>query len=122
MLHNTTGHRETDHLRSIELFHSVLDYCSQQMVLTNMNLHPSSGDRDISLGTTNGAIPMNGCGRVQRGVLLAKILRGAEDRDALKAACEVFEEARFVKPAASRSSSAEIYILARSGNWAGKQK
>jgi 23S rRNA (uridine2552-2'-O)-methyltransferase len=80
MLHNTMGHRDTDHLRSVGLVESVLDYCDD-------NLR-------------------------QGGSLLAKFLRGREDKIIMEQAKTKFEDANLVKPAASRGESSEIYLLA----------
>ena len=80
MLHNTMGHRDTDHLRSVGLLESVLDYCDD-------NLR-------------------------QGGTLLAKFLRGREDNSIIEQAKARFEDAKLVKPAASRAESSEIYLLA----------
>ena len=80
MLQNISGHHDTDHLRSVELFQVVLDYCRD-------NLVPG-------------------------GSLLGKLLRGREDKEIVAETKTQFKEVKLVKPAASRSSSAEIYILA----------
>jgi 23S rRNA (uridine2552-2'-O)-methyltransferase len=80
MLQNVSGHHDTDHLRSVELFQVVLDYCLD----------------NLAAG----------------GSLLGKLLRGREDKDVVAQAKTQFTEVKLVKPAASRSSSSEIYILA----------
>jgi 23S rRNA (uridine2552-2'-O)-methyltransferase len=49
----------------------------------------------------------------QGGAFLCKYLRGSEEKELLLAAKEVFREVKAVKPAASRSESSEMYLLAR---------
>lgn len=81
ILHNTTGHRMTDQLRSAGLVEDVLAFCDSF-------LRPG-------------------------GTVLCKFLRGCEDSAILSRARESYKTVSLVKPAASRSDSSEIYLLAR---------
>jgi 23S rRNA (uridine2552-2'-O)-methyltransferase len=49
---------------------------------------------------------------VHGGTFCCKLLQGRDDAELRAAAAESFTSAKFVKPKASRSSSAEVYLLA----------
>lgn len=82
MLENSTGLKDTDHYRSMNLVHDVLDF-------SIVNLMP------------------------KRGCMFVKYLRGADDKEMISYAKELFEEVKIVKPDASRKESNEAYILCR---------
>ena len=82
MLHNTSGRAAVDHYRSIELVQAVLDFAQ-----SDAHLRPG-------------------------GTLVAKYLRGADEPELLKEVRDMFKSVRVVKPAASRSGSTEVYLLA----------
>lgn len=81
MLHNATGHKETDHFKSMDLCRSVLQFAQQWMM--------------------------------PGGSVLCKYLRGADEKELLTLAKSMFANVKSVKPKASRSESAEAYLLAQ---------
>ncbi len=83
MLHNTTGHKQTDHFRSMNLAHAALDFAQAHVKLGN--------------GSS----------------FFAKFLRGADDQAFLAEVRAVFSEVKVLKPAASRKESNEAYVFAR---------
>jgi 23S rRNA (uridine2552-2'-O)-methyltransferase len=84
MAANSTGHRQTDHLRIIAL-------CEVAVDLALDILAPG-------------------------GHFLAKVLRGGTENELLKRMKQHFDVVKHVKPAASRSDSAEMYVLAMGRN------
>lgn len=82
MLHNTTGHRQTDHFRSLDLCYSALDFA------------------ESTLGK-GGSIFIKFL-RGQDDQELVSAVQELEFRDGV----------RLIKPAASRKESAECYLLA----------
>ena len=82
MLENSTGLKDTDHYRSMNLVHDVLDF-------SIVNLMP------------------------KRGCMFVKYLRGADDKEMIDYAKELFQEVKIVKPDASKKESNEAYILCR---------
>jgi len=80
MAANTTGHKRTDHLRTMGLVEAAAEFASEV-------LKPG-------------------------GTLLAKVLQGGTQRELLARLKRDFAIVRHVKPAASRSDSAELYLLA----------
>jgi len=86
-LMNTTGHRDTDHLRSVELVESALEFA-----LGSMATSPHS----------KAVLP----------TLLAKYYRGSEEAQLLKRLRMAgYNDVRTIKPDASRKESREIYCL-----------
>ena len=80
MAPNTTGHRQTDHLRIIGLVEAAADFAIQV-------LKPG-------------------------GAFVAKAFQGGETAEVLKLLKAHFGEVRHIKPKASRSESAEVYLVA----------
>lgn len=80
MAPNTTGHRQTDHLRIIGLVEAAADFAIEV-------LKPG-------------------------GAFVAKAFQGGETAEALKLLKAHFAEVRHVKPKASRTESAEVYLVA----------
>ena len=81
---NTTGDPFSDHHQSVRLCHGLLDACP-------------------ALLRTSGS----------GGNLVMKVFEGEAYPDLLKRAASMFETAKGFKPKASRSESAEMYIVAR---------
>ena len=81
MLHNTTGNKTLDQLKSARIVEDVMDFCTKF-------LKP-------------------------KGSLLCKYYRGCEDSEIMALSRSLFRTVQMVKPQASRSESAEIYILGR---------
>jgi 23S rRNA (uridine2552-2'-O)-methyltransferase len=77
---NTTGHKRTDHLRTMGLVEAAAEFASDV-------LKPG-------------------------GTLLAKVLQGGTQHELLARLKRDFATVRHVKPSASRSESAELYLLA----------
>jgi 23S rRNA (uridine2552-2'-O)-methyltransferase len=80
MAANTTGHKRTDHLRTMGLVEAAAEFAAEV-------LRPG-------------------------GTLLAKVLQGGTEHELLGRLKRNFATVRHVKPAASRSDSAELYLLA----------
>jgi 23S rRNA (uridine2552-2'-O)-methyltransferase len=80
MATNATGHKHTDHLRTMGLVEAAAEFASEV-------LKPG-------------------------GTLLAKVLQGGTQHQLLARLKRDFATVRHVKPAASRSDSAELYLLA----------
>ena len=80
MAPNTTGHRQTDHLRIIGLVEAAAEFAIQV-------LKPG-------------------------GAFVAKAFQGGETAEVLKLLKAHFGEVRHIKPKASRSESAEVYLVA----------
>jgi 23S rRNA (uridine2552-2'-O)-methyltransferase len=80
MAANATGHKRTDHLRTMGLVEAAAEFASEV-------LKPG-------------------------GTLLAKVLQGGTQHQLLARLKRDFATVRHVKPAASRSDSAELYLLA----------
>jgi 23S rRNA (uridine2552-2'-O)-methyltransferase len=80
MAANTTGHKRTDHLRTMGLVEAAAEFASDV-------LKPG-------------------------GTLLAKVLQGGTQHELLARLKRDFATVRHVKPSASRSESAELYLLA----------
>ncbi len=80
MAPNTTGHRQTDHLRIIGLVEAAAEFAIQV-------LKPG-------------------------GAFVAKAFQGGETAEVLKLLKARFGEVRHIKPKASRSESAEVYLVA----------
>ena len=83
MMHNMTGHKQTDHFRSMDLVYSALDFAK-----ANLIAHSSS-------------------------TLFLKLLRGEDEEAFIKDTRRIFDKIQVLKPDASRKESAEIYVLAR---------
>jgi 23S rRNA (uridine2552-2'-O)-methyltransferase len=81
MAANTTGHRQTDHLRIMALAEAAADFAREVLA--------------------------------PGGVFLCKVLQGGTEATLLAALKRVFETVKHVKPPASRSDSAELYLLAK---------
>jgi 23S rRNA (uridine2552-2'-O)-methyltransferase len=81
MAANTTGHRQTDHLRIMALAEAAAQFAHEV-------LKPG-------------------------GNFLCKVLQGGTEANLLTALKRDFESVKHVKPPASRSDSAELYLLAR---------
>jgi 23S rRNA (uridine2552-2'-O)-methyltransferase len=81
MAANTTGHRQTDHLRIMALAEAAAQFAREVLA-------PS-------------------------GVFLCKVLQGGTEANLLAELKRDFESVRHVKPPASRTDSAELYLLAR---------
>jgi len=81
MAANTTGHRQTDHLRIMALAAAAAQFACEVL------------DRD--------------------GAFLCKVLQGGTETALLATLKRDFASVRHVKPPASRSDSAELYLLAR---------
>jgi 23S rRNA (uridine2552-2'-O)-methyltransferase len=80
MAANTTGHKRTDHLRTMGLVDAAAEFACEV-------LKPG-------------------------GAFLAKVLQGGTEHQLLTRLKRDFATVRHVKPAASRSDSAELYLLA----------
>jgi 23S rRNA (uridine2552-2'-O)-methyltransferase len=80
MAPNTTGHRQTDHLRIIGLVEAAADF---------------------AIGVLKPG-----------GAFVAKAFQGGETAEVLKLLRAHFAEVRHIKPRASRSESAEVYLVA----------
>ena len=80
MAPNTTGHRQTDHLRIIGLVEAAADFAIQV-------LKPG-------------------------GAYVAKAFQGGETAEVLKLLRAHFADVRHIKPKASRTESAEVYLVA----------
>jgi 23S rRNA (uridine2552-2'-O)-methyltransferase len=80
MAANTTGHKRTDHLRTMGLVDAAAEFACEV-------LKPG-------------------------GAFLAKVLQGGTEHQLLARLKRDFATVRHVKPAASRSDSAELYLLA----------
>ncbi len=80
MAPNTTGHRQTDHLRIVGLIEAAAAFAETA-------LRPG-------------------------GAFVAKAFQGGETGEVVAALKRAFAEVRHVKPKASRSQSAEVYIVA----------
>lgn len=83
MLHNMTGHKQTDHFKSMDLVHNALEFAK-----LNLAPHPSSS-------------------------FFVKLLRGEDEKDFLTETRRVFDKVQVLKPGASRRDSTEMYVLAR---------
>jgi 23S rRNA (uridine2552-2'-O)-methyltransferase len=81
MAANATGHRQTDHLRTMALAEAAADFAREVL----------------------------GPG----GNFLCKVLQGGSEANLLAALKRDFASVKHVKPPASRSDSAELYLLAR---------
>jgi 23S rRNA (uridine2552-2'-O)-methyltransferase len=81
MAANTTGHRQTDHLRIMALAEAAAEFATQVLA-------PS-------------------------GSFLCKVLQGGTEAGLLSVLKRDFASVKHVKPPASRSDSAELYLLAR---------
>jgi 23S rRNA (uridine2552-2'-O)-methyltransferase len=81
MAANSTGHRQTDHLRIMALAEAAADFA-----------------RDVLAAG---------------GVFLCKVLQGGTEPALLAELKRDFETVKHVKPPASRSDSAELYLLAK---------
>jgi 23S rRNA (uridine2552-2'-O)-methyltransferase len=77
----TTGHRQTDHLRTVALFEAALETAEQV-------LKPG-------------------------GVFVGKLFQGGAAPELLARLRKAFREVKHVKPPASRTSSVELYLVAR---------
>ncbi len=80
MAANTTGHKQTDHLRIMGLLELVIDFACEVLA--------------------------------KDGTLLAKVFQGGTEAELLKRLKTDFATVHHVKPEASRSGSAELYVLA----------
>jgi 23S rRNA (uridine2552-2'-O)-methyltransferase len=80
MAANATGHRKTDHLKSMALVETAVEFAVEI-------LRPG-------------------------GFFLAKVLQGGTEAETLAGLKRSFATVRHVKPAASRTDSAELYVLA----------
>lgn len=87
MLHNTTGHGDLDHLRSMDLLHSVLDFVP---VLVS-----AAGLSSITV--------------------LAKYYQGRDEKELLDEFRGRFSIVKAIKPEASRKESREMYLY--SSQW-----
>ncbi|HEX3938627.1 MAG TPA: RlmE family RNA methyltransferase [Xanthobacteraceae bacterium] len=81
MAANSTGHRQTDHLRIMALAEAAALFAREVLA--------------------------------PGGVFLCKVLQGGTEAGLLAALKRDFESVKHVKPPASRSDSAELYLLAR---------
>jgi len=81
MAANTTGHRQTDHLRIMALAEAAAHFAGEVLA--------------------------------QGGSFLCKVLQGGTEAALLATLKRDFNSVRHVKPPASRSDSAELYLLAR---------
>jgi 23S rRNA (uridine2552-2'-O)-methyltransferase len=81
MAANTTGHRQTDHLRIMALAEAAADFAREVLA--------------------------------PGGVFLCKVLQGGTEPTLLAALKRDFETVKHVKPPASRTDSAELYLLAK---------
>ncbi len=81
MAANTTGHRQTDHLRIMALAEAAAEFASEVLA--------------------------------PGGTFLCKVLQGGTEATLLAELKRDFASVKHVKPPASRSNSAELYLLAR---------
>ncbi|MFO1186551.1 MAG: RlmE family RNA methyltransferase [Alphaproteobacteria bacterium] len=81
MAGNTTGHRQTDHLRIMGLAEAAYDFAVSVLL--------------------------------PGGSFVCKVLRGGTETELLKRIKGDFREVKHAKPPASRSDSAEMYIVAK---------
>jgi 23S rRNA (uridine2552-2'-O)-methyltransferase len=81
MAANTTGHRQTDHLRIMALAEAAAQFAREVLA--------------------------------PGGVFLCKVLQGGTEANLLGELKRDFESVKHVKPPASRTDSAELYLLAR---------
>ena len=81
MAANTTGHKQTDHLRTVALVELALQFTLD---------HLQSG-----------------------GVFVSKVFQGGATKDVLDGLKANFNDVKHIKPPASRSSSPEIYVVAK---------
>ena len=81
MAANTTGHRQTDHLRIMALAEAAVQFAREVLA--------------------------------PNGVFLCKVLQGGTEANLLAELKRDFESVKHVKPPASRTDSAELYLLAR---------
>jgi 23S rRNA (uridine2552-2'-O)-methyltransferase len=81
MASNTTGHRQTDHLRIMALAEAAAQFAREVLA--------------------------------PGGVFLCKVLQGGTEANLLAELKRDFESVKHVKPPASRTDSAELYLLAR---------
>jgi 23S rRNA (uridine2552-2'-O)-methyltransferase len=81
MAANTTGHRQTDHLRIMALAEAATQFAREVLA--------------------------------PGGVFLCKVLQGGTEANLLAELKRDFESVKHVKPPASRTDSAELYLLAR---------
>jgi len=81
MAANTTGHRQTDHLRIMALADAAAGFAREVLA--------------------------------EGGTFLCKVLQGGTEAELLSELKREFESVKHVKPPASRSDSAELYLLAR---------
>ena len=81
MAANTTGHRQTDHLRIMALAEAAVQFAREVLA--------------------------------PNGVFLCKVLQGGTETNLLAELKRDFESVKHVKPPASRTDSAELYLLAR---------
>jgi 23S rRNA (uridine2552-2'-O)-methyltransferase len=81
MAANTTGHRQTDHLRIMALADAAAAFAREVLA--------------------------------DGGIFLCKVLQGGTETALLAELKREFESVKHVKPPASRSDSAELYLLAR---------
>jgi 23S rRNA (uridine2552-2'-O)-methyltransferase len=81
MAANSTGHRQTDHLRIMALAEAAADFARQVLA--------------------------------PGGALLCKVLQGGTEAALLAGLKRDFSSVKHVKPPASRSDSAELYLLAQ---------
>jgi 23S rRNA (uridine2552-2'-O)-methyltransferase len=81
MAANTTGHRQTDHLRIMALAEAAAQFAREVLA--------------------------------QGGVFLCKVMQGGTEANLLAELKRDFESVKHVKPPASRTDSAELYLLAR---------
>jgi 23S rRNA (uridine2552-2'-O)-methyltransferase len=81
MAANTTGHRQTDHLRIMALAEAAAQFAREVLA--------------------------------QGGIFLCKVFQGGTEANLLAELKRDFESVKHVKPPASRTDSAELYLLAR---------
>jgi 23S rRNA (uridine2552-2'-O)-methyltransferase len=81
MAANTTGHRQTDHLRIMALAEAAADFAGEVLA--------------------------------PGGVFLCKVLQGGTEASLLAGLKRDFQSVKHVKPPASRTDSAELYLLAK---------
>jgi 23S rRNA (uridine2552-2'-O)-methyltransferase len=81
MAANTTGHRQTDHLRIMALAEAAAAFAREVLA--------------------------------DGGAFLCKVLQGGTEAELLSELKREFESVKHVKPPASRTDSAELYLLAR---------
>jgi 23S rRNA (uridine2552-2'-O)-methyltransferase len=81
MAANTTGHRQTDHLRIMALAETAAQFAREVLA--------------------------------QGGIFVCKVFQGGTEANLLAELKRDFESVKHVKPPASRTDSAELYLLAR---------